>query len=214
MTKETFPRDVLDSTVSNNYWFNAERGFWCLDYDNMFNADGTINDVGTYNRNLFFELHKFYDNTRPAATDAGSMNGIRDAMVMRISEMYLIAAEALWKTSLAADAYSSYLIPLANKRSYSGDGAAMLASYGINSGSDLTMDYFMDERAREFCGEQLRWFDLKRLGTDAMVARIKQYAGNSLARANFDAHFTVRPIPQVQIDAVTNKEEFRQNDGY
>jgi hypothetical protein len=90
----------------------------------------------------------------------------------------------------------------------------MLAAYGINSGSDLTMNYFLDERAREFCGEQLRWFDLKRLGTDAMVARIKEYAGNASARTNFDAHFTLRPIPQVQIDAVTNKEEFTQNPGY
>jgi hypothetical protein len=216
LTKDTFPDNVLvrSADLAANYYFNLEKGYWVLDYPRMFNADGTINDFGAYNRNLFFELHKFYDNTRPAATDAGSQNGIRDAMVMRISEMYLIAAEALWKTGQAANAYNDYLVPLANKRSYNGNGAAMLASYGINSGSDLTMDYFMDERAREFCGEQLRWFDLKRLGTDAMVQRIKKYAGNSLARENFDAHFTVRPIPQVQLDAITNKDEFTQNPGY
>jgi hypothetical protein len=214
MTLDTYPDNVMIGTVSTNYWFNAEKGFWCLDYKRMFNDDGTINDVGTNTRNLFFELHKFYDNTRPVATDAGSMNGIRDAMVMRISEMYLIAAEGLWKAGQADNAYNNYLVPLADKRSYDGNGAAMLASYGINSGGNLTMDYFMDERAREFCGEQLRWFDLKRLGTDAMVARIKQYAGNALARTNFDAHFTLRPIPQVQIDAITNKEEFIQNTGY
>jgi len=180
----------------------------------MFNDDGTINDAGAFNRNLFLELHKFYDNTRPAATDAGSMNGIRDAMVMRISEMYLIAAEGLWKAGQADNAYSNYLVPLANKRSYSGDGAAMLASYGINGGADLTMDYFLDERARELCGEQLRWFDLKRLGTDAMVARIKQYAGNQSARDNFSAKFTLRPIPQAQIDALQDKTTFPQNTDY
>ena len=200
--------------LATNYYFNAERRWWCLDYKRMFNDDGTINDAGAFNRNLFFELHKFYDNTRPAATDAGSQNGIRDAMVMRISEMYLIAAEGLWRAGQGATAYSDYLIPLADKRSYSGDGAAMLTSYGINSGSDLSMDYFLDERAREFCGEQLRWFDLKRLGTDAMVARIKKYAGNQTARNNFSAKFTLRPIPQAQIDAVTNKDEFTQNPGY
>jgi len=135
-------------------------------------------------------------------------------MVMRISEMYLIAAEGLWRAGQADNAYNNYLVPLADKRSYDGNGAAMLAAYGITGGGSLTMDYFLDERAREFCGEQLRWFDLKRLGTDAMVARIKKYAGNQSARNNFDAHFTVRPIPQVQIDAITNKEEFLQNTGY
>lgn len=216
LTKDTFPDAVMirSSTLSANYYFNAENGYWCLDYPRMFNADGTINDFGTFNRNLFFELNKFYDNTRPAATDAGSMNGIRDAMVLRISEMYLIAAEGLWRTGQADNAYNNYLVPLANKRSFDGNGAAMLVSYGINGGGNLTMNYFMDERAREFCGEQLRWFDLRRLGTEAMVARIKQYAGNTLARTNFDAHFTLRPIPQIQLDAITNKDEFSQNPGY
>ncbi len=213
LTKETFPDEVMVGNLATNYWFNAERGWWCLDYKRMFRDDGTISD-SSFNRNLFFELRKFYDNTRPAATDAGSQNGKRDAMVLRISEMYLIAAEGLWKAGQADNAYNNYLVPLANKRSYSGDGAAMLASYGINGGSDLSMEYFLDERARELCGEQLRWFDLKRLGTDAMVARIRQYAGNQLARKNFDAHFTIRPIPQIQLDAITNKDEFTQNPGY
>jgi hypothetical protein len=216
VTKETFPDEdmIRSADLSANYYFNDKKGYWCLDYPRMFNEDGTINDFGAFNRNLFLELHKFYDNTRPAATDAGSMNGIRDAMVMRISEMYLIAAEALWKTGQGANAYSTYLVPLANKRSYSGDGAAMLASYGINGGGDLTMEYFLDERAREFCGEQLRWFDLKRLGPEGMIARIKKYAGNQLARDNFSAKFTLRPIPQAEIDAITNKDEFTQNPGY
>ena len=209
------PDDIQLTDIRANYMWNLERKYWCLDTKNMFNPDGTTNDGESFLRNIFFELHKFYDDTRTdPASGTGSMNGIRDAIVLRYSEMYLIAAEALWRTGQAANAYTNYLIPLANKRSYSGDGAAMLASYSVNSGSDLTMDFFLDERARELCGEQLRWFDLKRLGTEAMIARIKKYAGNQEARDNFDAHFTVRPIPQAQLDAITNKDEFKQNDGY
>lgn len=30
--------------------------------------------------------------------------------------------------------------------------------------SDITLDFLLDERAREFVGEQLGWFDLKRTG--------------------------------------------------
>lgn len=213
-TKGEIPDDNQLTDIRSNYMWDLNRSYWCLDHSNMFLGDGTLNDAEAFNRNIFLELHKFYDNLREAATDAGSQRGRRNAYVLRISEMYLIAAEALWKTGQGASAYNDYLMPLADKRSYDGNGAVMLASYGINSGADLSIDYFMDERARELCGEQLRWFDLKRLGPDAMIARIQEYAGNLDARDNFNAHFTLRPIPQVQIDALTNKEEFPQNPGY
>jgi hypothetical protein len=123
--------------------------------------------------------------------------------------MYLNAAEALWKLGSTGEAYD-LLKTLADKRSYTGDGAAMLASYGINSGANLDLDYFLDERAREFCGEQVRWFDLKRTGT--LIERMQKYAGNTLARQNFNEHFILRPIPQIQIDAIGDPTY--QNPGY
>jgi len=212
MTKQHIPDANTTKVINTNYYFNIVRNYWCLDYDNMFNADGTINDNGCFQRNLGLELHKVYDDGRAAATGTGSERGARDAYVMRISEMYLIAAEADWKLGNATEAYNTYLLPLANKRATGAAGAAMLASYGINSGADLSLNYFLDERARELCGEQIRWFDLKRTGT--LVSRIKQYAGNPSARTNFDDHFVLRPIPQAQIDAITNKSEFPQNPGY
>jgi hypothetical protein len=214
LLKNTLPNNILYRNVKANYIWNKIYGYWTIDYKRMFNDDGTINEVGTFNRNLFFELHKFYDNTRAAATDEGSQRGKRDAYVLRISEMYIIAAEAYFYLNEKNKAYTDYLIPLANKRSYNGNGAAMLASYGINNGDNLTISFFLDERAREFAGEQLRWFDLKRLSKTDMINRIKQYAGNTAARTNFDEHFILRPIPQVQIDAITNKDEFLQNPGY
>lgn len=203
------PADKIEDDIQQNYIWHYKRDFWCLDHADMFNPDGTINGERTNDRNLCFELHKFYDNLRAAANGTGSQRGLRDAYVLRISEMYLNAAEAQWKLGNSSEAYN-LLKTLADKRSYSGDGAAMLASYGINSGADLTLDYFLDERAREFAGEQVRWFDLKRTGT--LVARIQQYAGNTLARQNFDEHFTLRPIPQIQIDALGDPTY--QNPGY
>jgi hypothetical protein len=88
----------------------------------------------------------------------------------------------------------------------------MLASYGINGGEDLSEEYFLDERAREFCGEQLRWFDLKRVGNQMMIQRMQMYAGNPSARANFNEKFILRPIPQVEIDAIADPSY--QNPGY
>jgi starch-binding outer membrane protein, SusD/RagB family len=68
----------------------------------------------------------------------------------------------------------------------------------------------LDERARELAGEQLRWFDLKRTGK--LVERVKAY--NPDAAAHIQAFHAVRPIPQRQLDAVSNKDTFKQNPGY
>lgn len=74
----------------------------------------------------------------------------------------------------------------------------------------LTIDFILDERAREFGGEQQRWFDLKR--TNKLVERVK--AHNPDASPNIQAFHRVRPIPQSQLDVVSNPNEFKQNEGY
>jgi starch-binding outer membrane protein, SusD/RagB family len=56
----------------------------------------------------------------------------------------------------------------------------------------------------------LRWFDLKR--TNTLLTRIQ--AMNPDAAQYIQAYHIVRPIPQSQIDAVSNKDEFTQNNGY
>lgn len=200
---------LIEDEIMQNYVWNYNRNYWCLDHSLMFNADGTIRGERTNDRNLCFELSKFADPDRPAANGTGSQRGIRDSYVVRFAEMYLNAAEAKWKMGDGPAAYN-LLLPLADKRSYDGNGAAMLASYGINSGADLTQDFFLDERAREFAGEQMRWFDLKRTGT--LVERMQKYAGNAQARQNISEKFTLRPIPQVQIDATGDPSY--QNPGY
>jgi hypothetical protein len=178
------------------------------DINIIYNADGSINDAAT-DHNWFIQLKKFDDPGRPVANGTGSQNGARDAFAFRLAEMYLIAAEA--SMELGQDGYP-FLLTLANTRAINKNGAELLAAYGVSSGADITIEKLLDERAREFPGEQLRWFDLKRLfGPEQFVARIKQY--------NFDAdnmkptHY-VRPIPQIQLDAIENAAEFGQNPGY
>lgn len=74
----------------------------------------------------------------------------------------------------------------------------------------VTMDFILDERARELAGEQWRWIDLKRTGK--LEERVKLH--NPQAAGNIAPHHNVRPIPQTQLDAVTNKDEFKQNPVY
>lgn len=130
----------------------------------------------------------------------------RDVMVLRLAEMYLIKAEAELGTGDKASALTT-INTLRAKRAISGKDNSIAGPVDINT--------ILDERAIELCGEQQRWFDLKR--TKTLISRVKAY--NAQASANIkDIHY-YRPIPQAQMDAVTNKSTtagsgFWQNDGY
>ena len=117
--------------------------------------------------------------------------------------MYFIAAEAMLQTNKqeAVDLMNEFLM----KRAIPGKENDMKITE-----SELTIDFILDERARELCGEQIRWFDLKR--TKKLVEYVKLH--NMDAKDNIQEYHMLRPIPQNQLDAVTNKDEFTQNPGY
>jgi hypothetical protein len=82
----------------------------------------------------------------------------------------------------------------------------------VSAGS-IDMNFILDERAREFVGEQQRWYDLKRVfhnGQD-WVNYIQKYNPDVTIIQPFHR---LRPIPQAELDAIDNAAEFGQNPGY
>lgn len=152
-------------------------------------------------RDRYMSLRKFLDPSRPTISQ---QQGQRDAFVIRLAEMYLTVAEAEMQLSNLDEA-TTYFNEVRRRAAYPGQESAMEVSPG-----EVNIDLILDERAREFAGEQLRWFDLKRTGK--LVERVQ--AHNPDAAPNIRPFHSVRPIPQAQLDAVTNKEEFAQNEGY
>jgi hypothetical protein len=75
--------------------------------------------------------------------------------------------------------------------------------------NDINLDFILDERARELAGEHQRWFDLKRTGK--LVDRIHRY---NLDITQVQPFHMLRPVPQVELDALTNGQQFGQNEGY
>ncbi len=145
-------------------------------------------------------IKKFLDNVYNPTYPTHDISS-RDAIVLRLAEMYLIKAECELGMSKPADALST-INSLRTVRAISGKTNSISGPVDINT--------ILDERAIELCGEQQRWFDLKR--THKLVERVKAY--NAQAAANVkDMHY-YRPIPQSQFDAVTNKDVFLQNEGY
>lgn len=185
ITKKVVPADEAAKHLYRTYDRNA-----------IYNTDGSGKD-----RTRYISLQKFADATRAGRDEEQSA---RDAYVIRFAEIYLIAAEAQLKLGNTAKA-AEYLNTLRTRAAIPGHEADMQITPG-----DVTLDFILDERARELAGEQLRWFDLKRTGK--LIERITLH--NPDAKTNVALHHLVRPIPQDQVDAVTNKEEFFQNEGY
>jgi hypothetical protein len=167
----------------------------------VYDRNTTYNsDEGGKDRTHYVSLQKFDDPTRAAT---GEEESARDAFVIRLAEMYLIAAEAQFNLSNSSKA-ADYINAIRKRAAIPGHEAEMQIS-----AADISLDFILDERARELVGEQLRWFDLKRTGK--LADRIKK--SPDVAK-NFQPFHVLRPIPQDQIDAVTNKTEFTQNIGY
>jgi len=187
---------LINGPVTNTQYAWAETRYQLYGIDDLYEEDGTPTGA----REVVFQINKFDDPTRPSLSTPESA---RDFFVFRIAEMYLIVAEGFMesKPTVALD----YMNTLRRTRAISGHETEMEIT-----ASDLNMDFILDERARELCGEELRWFDLKRTGT--LIERVKAY--NPDAASNINAYHTVRPFPQKFLDAIQNKEDFPQKAGY
>jgi len=145
-------------------------------------------NVGGYH--IYPGIKKFLDTKYEAEHPTADLSA-RDHIVLRLAEMYLIKAEAQLAQSNNSGALTT-INELRKVRAIDGqEEANKLSSVDINT--------ILEERAIELCGEQHRWFDLKR--THKLVELVK--ARNAQAQAIEAKHY-YRPIPLSQMDACTN----------
>lgn len=88
--------------------------------------------------------------------------------------------------------------------------------------SDMTLQYILDERARELFGEERRWNTLLRMGEDG-IKSINAHAMYMMAQPYWGGFFqpnvqpitkwTLFPIPQKVIDSNT-ENKIEQNPGW
>lgn len=181
--------------------------YYTINSLDLYNADGSAKGTNVPSNQVYNSLVKFMDSTRSASPNdagAGNVQSAKDVYVLRLAEMYLISAEASVMMNDAPNALGR-VNELRTVRSLPGKTVDMQVPV-----DSMNLDFVLNERAREFAGEMIRWFDLKRTGK--LIERVKKY--NPDAAANIQPFHTVRPIPQQQIDAVSNKSEFTQNPGY
>lgn len=154
----------------------------------------------------------------------GDAFGTLDQPIFRSAEAYLIAAEAILKGAGGgnlggASVYYNTVLDRAlgvnagsnpHCAEFPGKLSTMTSvSYRATPGN-LTIDMILDERAREFLGENMRWYDLKRTGK--LITRAKKMNPWTAVADKIDKHNLLRPIPQSEIDLSTSK--VTQNLGY
>ncbi|WP_347838448.1 RagB/SusD family nutrient uptake outer membrane protein [uncultured Draconibacterium sp.] len=198
------------SVFTPNYTIAAEEKakmpFLCVDPSDMFEANGkwvtsTTSEMGTYYKDCYPSMRKYsslfwiYNNQKWQG----------DIAILRLGEVYLIAAEAALRSS-DNKAKAAELVNVIRQRC----AVTSRASEMVVAQADVDLDFLLEERARELAGEQTRWYDLKRYGklTNSYFAQTNP----DIVDFNESKH-TIRPIPQTFLDAIANPDEFGTN-GY
>ncbi len=204
---EVIPGDQYYIKTGTGDWrIHKTRHHFFIDMSMIYDSEGNVLSSTSNNRRAYFDLSKWYDYTRPHNGEnqdiVGSQRGQRDFIVFRLPEMYYIIAEANLGMNNKQGAYDA-LLTIADKRAIDGDGTAMMTAYGVAGPDDVDIDFILDDKGREMAGEQQRWFDLKRTGKT--LERIRAHNPDA---ANIDKKHIIRPIPQVELDAIENKSDY------
>ena len=197
-------RDVALQITKNVVADKATKPWVLYDRNDLYNTDGTIKSLTD-----FVAMKKFIDDTR---TIPNSQPGYNDIIVIRLAEMYLISAEAEFQLGnfAAAATQLNVLRTRAAIKAPVDQTAAMQVTAGqVQSGG---IGFILDERARELCGEHLRWYDLKRTLTDNNFASYIKARNPDITDVQ-DFH-RLRPVPLNELNALSNAAEFGQNPGY
>ena len=176
-------------------WTAAEKAavpYKVINPDEYLKSDG----VTTVHYPMF---KKFDDPTVPFTQPDQPSWGERDMVMMRSGEAYLLAAEAYLKSSNTTTAAQR----LTELRTRAGLTTAV-------EPGDVTIDFILDERARELTGEVNRWMDLKRTGK--LVERTLAHNPHAAFNNALNSKHLLRPIPQTEIDNSGNS--ITQNEGY
>ena len=120
---------------------------------------------------------------------------LSDQTTIRLPELYLTKAEALAILGREAEAIAT-LQELRKKRF----APENLTDIGLNN--EALVNFIRDERRRELCFEQHRWFDLRRYGVNSKFPygkfiRHRSYAYNSSGRY-IQGYYELKPYTQDQ----------------
>jgi len=150
---------------------------------------------------------KFRDVTRTGAQGNSLTYSDIDLPIFRLPEMYLIYAEAVIRGGAGGDAATALkYVNLVRTRAYGGSTAGNIANP-----TDLTLQFILDERGREFFWEGFRRTDLIRYGLFTSSSYVWPFKGGVATGSGVPDFRNLMPIPESDRAANPN---LQQNPGY
>lgn len=198
--KIVMPQDADYATEVAN---KATSKYLLVDYKDVYddanrNVKMTLNGKNNLFRYIYPSLSKHLSSNYYVANASKARNGNLNAtFMMRMAEVYLIAAEAsIYLNNGSAMQYINKVRTRAGANALSGTP---------------TVRTVLDERGRELCGEYCRFYDLKRTGMLKDATYLKETHPD--LGQYFKVEYAVRPIPQSSIQSISNGVDY-QNPGY
>ena len=149
-----------------------------------------------YRFNLITEKSKEFATPHPMKFNGMPTNSnLTNIPVMRVSELYLIAAEANAQLGNVAEAQKALFFTASRNTD-------VTAADKLPAGKDELLQYIAAERVREFFQEGHRYFDLRRTGAVADIA----------GDPAFKFYNFVYPIPRSEINAGYLDKQYQNDD--
>ncbi|WP_346863369.1 RagB/SusD family nutrient uptake outer membrane protein [uncultured Draconibacterium sp.] len=170
-----------------------------IDWSLYESRSSAFKDTNQYIYPYFMKVAAPNDHYTDLSRAGGGVNH-KDLYAMRLAETYLLRAEAY--LGLGDKGLAAADINTVRERS---NATPVLAA-------DVSIDYILDERARELFTEEWRMLTLMRLGK--LVERVRTYNNNpGNPGASIQDYHSLWPIPQTEIDLNTGAV-LEQNPGY
>ncbi len=147
------------------------------------------------------QKYKNIKSTGGQGSDASGTFVDIDFPLFRLGDAYLMYAELAARGQGSTSQAATYVNTL---RTRAGASASIVAG-------DITLDFVLDERARELYWEGHRRQDLIRFGKFTGSAYNWQWKGGVQAGTSIDAKYNVFPIPS---QAIGSNPTLQQNSGY
>jgi hypothetical protein len=185
-------KDVYNDAAKNvkmRYAYQNPRG----DYK----GDGSNDNLFRY---FYPSLTKFNSSNYYVVRAYDRVGNLNSILIMRMAEVYLIAAEAEFYVNGATTKALNYL----NK--------TRVRAGALPFEGPVTLRKILDERGAELCGESTRFFDLKRTGMYKDASYLT--ATHPDLAPNFKPEYALRPIPTAYLNILEGGGAYYQNPGY
>lgn len=189
---------ALVNKFPDNSGFSDERA-------QFYQSGQTLDIASLTNFTDGFAVTKYKNVTSSGAPGSNDNFVDTDVPLFRLAEMYLVYAEAVKRGGTGGDlATATGYVNQLRERAFNN------TTGNINS-SDLTLDFILDERARELYWEGHRRTDLIRYGRFTTNDYLWPWKGGVASGTAVQSYRNLYPIPSSDINANTN---LVQNTGY